>query len=181
MRAETGNSQFHVKAISGTHVVLLAIKPETSVFTDLRGFAISRAAGHKPPVFLRGIKFFPETAPNWKKGDTFSSHDQPIQSFFWSDYAASPGVEYRFTITPRLGAPGSLRDGDALDIAIQTEPSNDGKHGVWFNRGVVAGLKFATKFQNHRLTEAMANDVKDGVLQDEEARWLSRRVSRRPF
>jgi phosphatidylserine/phosphatidylglycerophosphate/cardiolipin synthase-like enzyme len=174
MRAETRNTQVQVKAVSGTHVVLLAIKPEASAFADLRGFAISRAVGDEPPVFLRGIKFFDGTAPNWKKGDTFSSHDQPIQSLFWSDYAASPGAKYRFTITPRLGAPGNLRDGDAIEIAIQTEPENDGKHGVWFNRGVVASHKFATKFHNRRLTEAMANDVKDGVLQDEEARWLSR-------
>src|SRR6059036_2957749 len=134
MRAGTRNTQFQVKAISGTHVVLLAIKPETSAFADLRGFAISRAVGHETPVFLRGIKFFDGTAPNWKKGDTFSSHDQPIQSLFWSDYAASPGIKYRFTITPRLGTPGNLRDGDAIEIAIQTEPANDGRHGVWFNR-----------------------------------------------
>ena len=125
-------------------------------------------------MFLRGIKFFPETAPNWKKGDTFPSNEQPIQSLFWSDYAATPGTTYRFTIIPRLGMPGNLQDGKALDITVTTEPPDDGKHGIWFNRGIVASLKFATTFQNQRLTEEMANDVKDGILQNEEANWLSR-------
>jgi hypothetical protein len=65
--------------------------------------------------------------------------------------------------------PGNLQDGKALDITVQTEPTDDGKHGIWFNRGIVASLKFATKFQNQRLTEEMANDVNDGILQNEPA------------
>ena len=174
MRAEERKGNFHVKAVAGTHVVLLAIKPVLPAAPDLRGFAISRAVGGGRPVFLTGLKFFDGTAPNWKVGDVFSSEDQPIQSLFWSDYTASPGTQYRFKIVPRLGIPGNLHDGDSIEIAITTEPENDGKHGVWFNRGVVASHKFSQEFHNQPLTEAMANNVKNGVLLDKEAAWLSR-------
>jgi len=174
MRAEERKGKFHVKAVAGTHVVLLAIKPVLPAAPDLRGFAISRAVGGGRPVFLTGLKFFDGTAPNWKVGDVFSSEDQPIQSLFWSDYTASPGTQYRFKIVPRLGIPGNLHDGDSIEIAITTEPENDGKHGVWFNRGVVASHKFSQEFHNQPLTEAMANNVKNGVLLDKEAAWLSR-------
>src|SRR5262245_29572428 len=174
MRADVRNGEFQVKAIAGTHVVLIAIKPEARPPNDFRGFAFRRSAAGSPPHFLTGIKFFDGTVPNWKKGDVFSSYDQPVQSFFWSDDAATPGVKYQFTIIPKFGAPGSLRDGNPIDIEVETESENDGKHGVWFNRGIVASHKCATEFQNQPLTKAMANDVVDGRLQDEEAAWLSR-------
>jgi len=88
MRVSVSNDDFQVKAIGGTYVVLLAIEPKRrEATTDLRGFSISRAIDGHPATWLRGIKFFDGTAPNWKPGDDFSSEEQPIQSFFWSDPA----------------------------------------------------------------------------------------------
>lgn len=174
MRSAYSTDAFEVKVIAGTHVILFAIKPKSET-KDLRGFSIGRTNAGGTPYWLKGIKFFKGTAPNWKLGDTFSSEDQPIQSFFWSDYAASPGTRYEFLIVPRYGAPGALTKGEAIQFEVTTEKEDDGRHGVWFNRGVVATNKFATEYQNQRLTEEMADDVTDdGKLNNKVANWLSR-------
>ena len=175
MRMEKNNAALTVKAISGTHVVLLAFKPAQAAAADLRGFAIQRSTAGGQKFWLKGIKFFDGSVASPVRGAEYSSQEQPFQTFFWSDYAATPGTTYTYSIVPRLGTPGSLRDGEAIDIAITTEPEDDGKHGVWFNRGIVASHKFAQKFQNAPLTDEMANNVNaQGKLLSEEAAWLSR-------
>jgi hypothetical protein len=51
----------------------------------------------------------------------------------------------------------------------KTEQENDGRHGVWFNRGAIASQAFADQFQNASLTEAKYNDPNN-----KEVAWLSR-------
>jgi len=175
MRAEASNASLQVKAIAGTHVVLMAIKAAPSLFDDLRGFAISKSTNGAAPFWLKGIKYFDGTVQNPTKGQEFPSNEQPVQSFFWSDYAATPGTPYEFTVVPRLGTPGHLTDGDALTLTITTEPEDDGRHGVWFNRGIVASHKMSQAFQNKQLTADMVNDVDgQGRLRNAEVAWLSR-------
>ena len=175
MRNTVTGIKFDVMAIAGTHVVLMAINPKPGATTDLRGFAFFYSKAGAPEQSFKGIKFFEKTAPNWKKGDEFSTFEQPVQSFFWSDYAASPDTEYNFKIIPRYGAPENLQNGEIINITIRTEKDNDGKHGVWFNRGIVASHKFAKDFNNTKLTDAMTDDVDaKGKLNNKEVAWLSR-------
>lgn len=186
MRTMQSNKNISVRAIAGTHVILLAIKASERMYDDLRGFAISRSVkgsitGKLKTIFdrqsrwLTGIKYFKGTVQDPQRGGEYSSYEQPFQSFFWSDYAAIPGTTYDFTIVPKLGKPGALKDGENLTVTVTTEQEDDGKHGVWFNRGIVASHKMSEEFKNKRLTDDMANNVgNDGMLRDKEVRWLSR-------
>ncbi len=90
MRVSKLNTDIQVKAIAGTHVVLMALNIDEKKRKGLRGFAIKREENGKPAEWLRGIKYFEKLAPNHKAGDDYSSRDQPFQSFLWSDYRAWP-------------------------------------------------------------------------------------------
>jgi hypothetical protein len=153
----------------------MAIDVAESARPGLRGFAIKRGSNGRPQDWLKGLKYFKETVTAPKTGDEYSTHDQPLQSFLWSDYAASPGQTYDFTIVPLYGDPRSLEERDALPFSIKTEEEFDGHHGVWFNRGAIASHAFETEFHNQALTDAMVNNVSDeGTLRDPEVAWLSR-------
>lgn len=176
MRISQQKGPLHVRAIAGTHVVLVALDMDEGARAGLRGFAIKRGQSGQPQSWLRGIKYFKDLVPNPKPGDDYSSREQPFQSFLWSDYGASPGTDYTFTIVALYGDLHAMEERYTLDFAIKTEPEYDGKgQGVWFNRGAIASHAFATKFHNKALTDEMSNNVsEDGRLLDPETQWLSR-------
>jgi phosphatidylserine/phosphatidylglycerophosphate/cardiolipin synthase-like enzyme len=177
MRVSQANGHLRVKAIAGTHVVLMALDIDAEARPGLRGFAIKRGQNGQPQVWLRGIKYFKKLVPNPNIEDDYSSRDQPFQSFLWSDYRASPGTSYDLTIVALYGADlHALEERITLAFSIQTEPEYDAKgQGVFFNRGVIASHAFETKFHNKALTDEMTNNVSDdGKLLDEETQWLSR-------
>jgi len=175
MRVSEENKRLRVKAMAGTHVILMAIDMADGARAGLRGFAIKRGMDSGPQIWLKGLKYFKGTVPNPKPGDEFSTREQPIQSFLWSDYTAAPGKVYDFTIIPLYGDPHSLQERDALAFSIKTEEECDEHHGVWFNRGAIASHAFATEFHNKALTDEMVNNVSDdGKIRDSEVAWLSR-------
>lgn len=176
MRVSQSSGAFRVKAIAGTHVVLMALDMDESARPGLRGFAIKRGHGGQAQQWLEGIKYFKDLVPNPKPGDSFPSRQQPFQSFLWSDYTASPGVDYDFTIIALYGDLHNMEERYTLNFSITTEPEYDGKgQGVWFNRGIIASHAMAVDFHNATLTEEMVNNVSDdGQLLDRETQWLSR-------
>ena len=175
MRLTKGTDQFKVKAIAGTHVVLMALDMDEATRQGLRGFAIKRGLKGQPQDWLKGIKYFQALVPNPKAGDDYSSREQPFQSFLWSDYRASPGTEYDFTIVALYGDLHAMEERHTLEFSIATETEEDAKGGVWFNRGTIASHAFETQFHNRRLTDEMVNNVSDdGKLLDPETQWLSR-------
>jgi phosphatidylserine/phosphatidylglycerophosphate/cardiolipin synthase-like enzyme len=176
MRVSKGNDHLRVKAIAGTHVVLMALDMDEETRAGLRGFAIKRGQSGQPQSWLRGIKYFKDlvTAPNPQ--DDYSSRDQPFQTFLWSDYRASPGTDYDFTIVALYGDLHAMEERHALTFSIKTEQEYDANgQGVWFNRGAIASHAFETQFHNKALTDEMTNNVSDdGKLLDPETQWLSR-------
>lgn len=175
MRVSKANNTVRVRAIAGTRVVLMALDVPDNARAGLAGFAIKCAKPGKEAVWLRGTKYFAKTVPNPKPEDDYSTREQPLQSLLWSDYGADPGTKHDFTVVPLYGAPDNLVERDPLDFSIATEKENDGRHGVWFNRGAIASHAFATKYHNKRLTDEMVNNVSDdGKLLDDEVKWLSR-------
>jgi phosphatidylserine/phosphatidylglycerophosphate/cardiolipin synthase-like enzyme len=175
MRVSANNDHLRVKAIAGTHVVLMALDMDEETRKGLRGFAIKRGEKGQPQSWLKGIKYFEELVTNPVPKDDYSSREQPFQSFLWSDYRASPGTDYDFTIVPLYGDLHALEERHTLTFSIGTEPEFDQKHGVWFNRGTIASHAFETQFHNKSLTDEMVNNVSDdGKLLDDETRWLSR-------
>ena len=176
MRVSKSNDHLRVNAIAGTHVVLMALDMDEEARAGLRGFAIKRGQSGQPQEWLRGIKYFKDLVATPEPKDDYSSRDQPFQTFLWSDYGASPGTDYDFTIIALYGDLHALEERYTLTFSIKTEPDYDANgQGVWFNRGAIASHAFATKFQNKALTEDMTNNVSDdGKLLDPETQWLSR-------
>jgi len=176
MRVSQSTDHLRVKAMAGTHVVLMALDMDQAARPGLRGFAIKRGQSGQPQTWLRGIKYFKDLVPTPQPKDDYSSRDQPFQTFLWSDYAASPGTEYDFTIVALYGDLHAMEERYTLTFSIKTEQEYDASgQGVWFNRGAIASHAFATKFQNKALTDDMTNNVSDdGKLLDPETKWLSR-------
>jgi phosphatidylserine/phosphatidylglycerophosphate/cardiolipin synthase-like enzyme len=176
MRVSKSDDHLRVKAIAGTHVVLMALDIDEEARAGLHGFAIKRGQSGQPQTWLRGIKFFKDLVPAPDPEADYSSRDQPFQTFLWSDYRASPGTAYDFTIVALYGDLHAMEERHTLTFSIKTEPEFDADgQGVWFNRGAIASHAFETKFHNKALTDEMTNNVsEDGKLLDDETRWLSR-------
>ena len=77
MRVSQGDTRFRVRAIAGTHVVLMAMDMAADTRKGLRGFAIKRGVSGQPQTFLRGIKFFEELVPHHDPKQDFSSPADP--------------------------------------------------------------------------------------------------------
>ena len=153
----------------------MAFDMDEATRQDLQGFAIKRGLKGQVQDWLRGIKYFKSTVPNPKKGADYPSREQPFQTFLWSDYRATPGTAYDFTVIALYGTPGNFEERHTLEFSISTELEEDPHHCVWFNRGIIASHAFETEFHNTPLTDAMTNNVStDGKLLDPEVQWLSR-------
>ncbi|MCA1430627.1 MULTISPECIES: phospholipase D-like domain-containing protein [unclassified Bradyrhizobium] len=124
---------------------------------------------------MQGTKYFEKLVPKPEKSAKYSTLQHPIQSFLWSDYEARPDTEYEYTIVAMYGEIDGLERRYSAAVRIRTEKENDGEHGVWFNRGVVASRAYSVTFQNRTLTEEMYNAVDDkNRVSEETSVWLSR-------
>src|SRR5262245_46140685 len=175
-RSANAARDFEARVITGTHTILMAINCPDSRRKGLLGFGFKRDGG-TGLKFLRSVKVFESIVPDPKnakgpdgKPARFYTDTFPVQSFLWGDYSASPGTKYKFSILPMYGKPGTLTTDarDQIDIEVSTEKEwEPGEvHGVWFNRGAIAGQKFAEEFGNK--APANINDP-----DDPEVKWLS--------
>jgi phosphatidylserine/phosphatidylglycerophosphate/cardiolipin synthase-like enzyme len=163
VRATKTEGDLTVRAIAGTHVVVLAMNVDAGATDELLGFAIERldkGTGQKAP--LPNFLIFAE---NDGERPDHSSVANPIQAFQWSDYTALPGHAYTFTVTARYGTPTALRDGDAVEIDVETEDPEQGTHGIFFNRGAAGWQGYERKF---------AGEDPDQVPHRAAYEWLSR-------
>src|SRR4029450_12862534 len=108
MRSEIVTTQrgFQAKAISGTHVILIALNCPEPLRNGLMGFSFEReivGAGSREPKFLRSQKVFRSIVPDPKnarnpddptKPQAFYTDRFPVQSVLWGDYAASSRQSY---------------------------------------------------------------------------------------
>ncbi len=145
-----------VRAVSGTHVVFLALDMKKADADGLMGFAIQRNdLTEDETVWLRGNKTFACIRPSTGIEDA-SSHEHPFQAFQWADYSAKPGYRYRYRVIPLFGPPGRLEERKATAVTIGTEPSFGETHDVHFNRGGIASQAFTKRFPGLTLDEAGA-------------------------
>ncbi len=149
MRARTSGDPFSVQAIAGTHVVLLGMNADRQERAKgMLGFAIERIDNtENDRYFLMGLRTFKETDPGSPPGTLVSTHDHPIQAFFWGDYTAKPDHKYVYRVIPMFGRPTALEPGVAVEVVISTE-GETGRHAVYFNRGVIGSQAYALKFLN---------------------------------
>ncbi len=164
MRKQSTSGDLTVRAIAGTHVVLLGMSVEPEARKGLMGFAIERLdkeTGEKEHL----PNFLLFKANDKGARSSHSSARNPIQAFQWCDYTALPNHGYLYTVTARYGSPKSLRNGDAVTLELATEATDRGKHAIFFNRGA-AGWQ---AYQRH-----FGERDPDQVPNREGYRWLSR-------
>ena len=138
-----------INAIAGTYVIFFGLDLTVAKRVGFRGFALMRLdhlTGEA--VWLRGMKTFEKTAPHPALGVTFSTREQPVQSFQWADYAVKPGRAYTYTIAALYGDPANLLARVETTIDITTETEVGSTHSAFFNRGSVATQEYARRFQN---------------------------------
>lgn len=145
MRKKSTSGSLTIRAIAGTHVVVLGMSVDPTARKGLMGFAIERLdkeTGEKRhlPNFL----LFEENDKGSRS--SHSSERNPIQAFQWSDYTAKPGHSYIFTVIARYGKPKALRDGDAVTLEVTTEEADRGRHAIFFNRGTAGWQAYQREF-----------------------------------
>lgn len=162
MRAIGQSTALRVRAIAGSHVVILAWdsrngrKPKGG---DLLGYAVERSTLELGAVvekrWVRGIKRFKDKDRGLPAGTPVSSAEHPIQTFQWGDYTVRPGRTYRYRVVPVHGTPLNLtlRDAEAASVDVISEPEGDFpgpsvRHDVFFNRGVIGSQAYAREFGN---------------------------------
>lgn len=145
MRATRRRGGLTVRAIAGTHTVLLAM--DLADPAGCLGFAIHRTDRSEAEAgWLRGMKTFAALVPDPPPGSDWSTAEHPVQSFQWGDYSAKPDHDYTYAVTALRGAPGALAPVATVEVSVRTEAEDDGVHGVWFNRGVAGSQAFARRF-----------------------------------
>jgi len=182
MRVTASGTSYKARAISGSHVVVLAwdtIDGKKPSRPDLLGFAVERTeltanGAVNERYWLRGIKRFKDKDKGLPPGTPVSTADHPIQSFQWGDYTVLPGITYRYRIVPVSGTPKNiaLGDADAVTVEVISEPpgtietAGEIRHDVFFNRGVIGSQAYAREFGN-ATPDARNPDSR-------EMKWLSR-------
>lgn len=169
MRHTAQGSWLRVKAIAGTHVVILAwdftaaARPRAAALCtrrNLLGFAIERTEfdAQGRPVeryWLRGIKRFEHKDQGQPAGAQMPTSEHPVQTFQWGDYGVEPGTRYRYRVVPVFGQPKLLQldSRRATGVDVRTEPEGPAagaapSHDVYFNRGVIGSQAYARRFGN---------------------------------
>jgi hypothetical protein len=109
------------------------------------------------------MKTFKSVEPHPAPWETFSTREQPLQTFQWADYAAKPGYTYEYTVVALTGKPSALKAGATVSVTVKTEDVT-ADHTIHFNRGAAASQEYARRFQNR-----LPSDVGQAAYD-----WLSR-------
>jgi len=171
MRNRKTKNGLELTVITGTYVALLSLRITGSGVNkkSFLGFAIKRDdLTEKESYFLRGFKYFPETAIKFDPGQLFDTDKHPVQSFYWEDFTVKSGNKYVYHAIPVYGKPKNLVYGDEVSVDIQAEKKEGTLHSVYFNMGVSGSLAYARKFKNKRPDQM--NDAEKAQVRI----WLSR-------
>jgi phosphatidylserine/phosphatidylglycerophosphate/cardiolipin synthase-like enzyme len=166
MRRKNTSGYLSVNAVAGSYVVLLGMDVTEESRSGLLGFAIRRSDHTEGQTYwLSGFKTFEATDPGLKPNVAVSTIDQPVQAFLWGDYTAKPNHVYTYTVVAVKGTPAALLQDQQVSVDIATEDEDQGKHAIWFNRGVAGSQAYERKFHNQ---------PPDKVPDNKAWQWLSR-------
>ena len=183
MRNKEQKSDLSVQAIAGTHVVLLGMDLPEQKCPDLLGFALRRedhTEGEK--YWLSGYKTFASVEPSPPPGILYSTRQQPIQGFTWSDFSAKPEHDYTYEVFALRGTPASPQEAEKTAVKIRTESEHGRTHHVHFNRGAAASQEYTRLFGDKRpedigsaaftwLSRGAAESIADFVGRAVDAGW----------
>jgi hypothetical protein len=165
MRRKEQSGPLSVRAIAGTHVVLLGMNLPQHACPGLLGFAIRRHDHTEGELYwLSGYKTFESVEPHPAEGVAYSTRRHPIQGFTWSDFSAKPGYDYTYEVVALRGAPAHPDEAEKVEVKVKTERATGIAHHVHFNRGAAASQEYTRRFGDKR-PEAVGPAAFD---------WLSR-------
>ena len=122
MRIRAKDGQLAVQAVAGTDVVMLGMDLDPAVATDLLGFAIRRTD------HTEGQRYWLRNQLGFRISGTrssYSSWDNPIQTFRWGDYTAKPGHDYTYEVRALGGTAAQLAPVAVQTVRVRTD---DGGH-----------------------------------------------------
>jgi phosphatidylserine/phosphatidylglycerophosphate/cardiolipin synthase-like enzyme len=167
----TPSGSVQIFAVAGTNTVSFGIAADSDARKDLLGFGVERV--EKPSgrrSWVEGYKVFASLIPHPDKDTRVSTHDHPIQSLVWDDFAVRPDHTYEYVFHPLKGDPAHPdRTTPAATITVTTEPLWGETHDIFFNRGVTSSQHYATSFKNLPPEEQPTKKKKQDALD-----WLSR-------
>lgn len=151
MRARATQDGLTAQATAGCHGVLLGwdMAEATLKQQQVLGFGVRRTRHADGQVkWLPSFKTFKSVLPHPAPGVPVSSLRHPVQSFQWADHGAEPGQHYTYRVQALCAPAAQLRRGPAVDLEVTTEPVDQGRHAVFFNRGAIASQEYARRFTN---------------------------------
>lgn len=169
MRKKVIEGNLSVQAIAGSYVVLFGIDMDETASQGVLGFAIERtdhSEGDKKDWLAGFRKFKNGAAP---AGKFVTTREHPLQTFMWCDFTVRKNREYTYRIVAMRGEPNDLKEGESVSVRVKMENEDEGKHMIYFNRGVAGSQAYLRKFGNKRPEE---------VADREAWRWLSRGLFR---
>lgn len=168
MRVRKTNQGLTLRAIAGSHVVLLAMDMKETDCAGLLGFAIHRTDHTEEEAYwMEGTKTFEETDPGLPAGAKYATNKHPIQGFTWSDFTAKPGHKYTYRVQALTGTPTNLKKSREVSADVETEDEAGGSHDIFFNRGAAASQEYSRRFgKSATLDHARTSDPRWA--------WLSR-------
>ncbi|WP_158501522.1 phospholipase D-like domain-containing protein [Vitiosangium sp. GDMCC 1.1324] len=170
MRVSKSSGGLTVRAIAGTHNILLGIDLEEGLRKGCLGFSIQRARldpkQKTPPqwTWLPNRLRFPKD----KSTGPISTERSPVQKFRWGDYTVTPGTAYRYRVVARYGSWDRLTSGATVELDLKTEDPSQTSTAVFFNRGAAASQAYNDKFGNKD------PDKMDPQTRQTALTWLSR-------
>jgi phosphatidylserine/phosphatidylglycerophosphate/cardiolipin synthase-like enzyme len=155
MRASAVQDGLSVRAIAGTHSLILGFDLEETQRAGCLGFAVQRTdlgpptapipeQGQKPRWILNRLRFPKDPFQGDYKPD--ASDHSPVQKFRWGDWTVQPGECYRYQVTARYGTWDHLTDGPSVQVEVSTEDPFTPRSSVFFNRGAAASEAYNEKF-----------------------------------
>ena len=163
---------YYGAALVGTYSVVIGWNfDDISLKKGLLGFAIKRTEWDNESGeiieqrWLGGYKRFKDFDPGHV--NDVGSLTAPFQRFRWNDYTLNHRRSYRFEVYPMRGKPGALtRKEKPLVFEFSPTVEDDGKLGVYVNRGVTAAKAYFDRFRDIA--------PKDVLPPNAAYRWLSR-------
>ncbi|MFZ5479037.1 MAG: phospholipase D-like domain-containing protein [Myxococcota bacterium] len=164
----TKDQRLRVRAVAGTHAILLGFDMDEADCVGLRGFALHRTDHAEDEAYwLEGMRTFEKTDPGLPPGTRHSTRKHPVQDFSWADYSAKAGRTYSYRVLALEGDPSNLTVRAEAKIDVRTEDPAASTHGVYFNRGAASSQEYARRFGDRE-----PGSVGGGT--DPAWQWLSR-------
>jgi hypothetical protein len=152
VKASATQEGLTVRAIAGTHAVLLGIDLEEGKRAGCLGFSVERVHLGTPGKLLPPEKQEHRWLPNRLRFPHAASELQgttdqfPLQKFRWGDFTTYPGHRFRYRVIAQYGAPDHLTPGAVAEVEVTTEAPASSETAIFFNRGAAASQAYIDRF-----------------------------------